>query len=78
MYKVTYHAPEVGGGAFAIPPAVHGERFSTLDEARAAIREELGGRTFGTLSTLTEDGAIEAWRDSDDEGCGGFAINEVK
>ena len=75
MYKVTYHAPEVGGGAFAIPPAIHGEKFSTLEEARAAIRQELGGRTFGTVA---EDGSIEAWRESDAENCGGFAISEIR
>lgn len=51
----------------------------TLDEARAYIRKKLGGHDFGCFDAPftddeEEEGLLECWHESENEGCGGYAI----
>lgn len=78
MYKISYYGPDGCGGSVANPPEIHGKAFETIDDAREAIREALGGKTFGKWSGLSEHDDVEAWHESGDEGCGGYAISETK
>lgn len=73
QYRVSYYGPDGTGGKPYDPPAPDGETFGTLEAARAAIREALGGKTYGTWSG-GDDSMVEAWHESDVEGCGGYAI----
>lgn len=74
-YTVTYYGADGSGGSTANPPEIHAKTFRTLAEARQVIKTAMGGRTYGTWRGLAEDGDVEAWHASGDEGCGGYAIS---
>ena len=74
-YLVTYYGADGSGGTVANPPSLSGETFVGLRSARAAIKAALGGQTYGRWPGEAADGDVEAWHESRDEGCGGYAIS---
>lgn len=85
-YRISYYGPDGTGGSVHNPTAIHGREFDTLGDARAAIRNELGGRGYGTWDGNVDDSppravifkpsetanwiTIECWHESGHEGCG--------
>lgn len=81
-YSVTYYAPDGSAGGVSVGPHQEdaGERLAedvTLDEARTIIERRLAGHIDpddARWGGLSEHGDIEAYHESADEGCGGYAI----
>jgi len=84
-YRISYYGPDGTGGSLPDEayPAIHGQECRTLAIARAYIRDAVGGRMFGRWNGEPEDDdpgslweTVEAWHESRDEGCGGYAIEQ--
>jgi hypothetical protein len=75
-YEIAYYPPDGHGTPVDKPPAIDGQRFATVAEARVAIREHLRGKDYGLWSGTDDD--IEAWHESNEDGCGGFAIRKTE